>query len=47
MQLNLVQIINKNAFDNQIYNVLTKNYTVGQILKMIKDNNFKLKVKKN
>ena len=42
----IVQIINKNAFDNQIYNVLTKNYTVGQILKMIKDNNFKLKVKK-
>lgn len=42
----IVQIINKNAFDNQIYNVLTKNYTVGQILKMIKDNNFKFKVKK-
>ena len=42
----IIQIINKNAFDNQIYNVLTKNYTVNQILKIIKDNNFKFKIKK-
>lgn len=42
----IIQIINQNAFDNQIYNVLTKNYTVNQILKIIKDNNFKFKIKK-
>ncbi len=42
----ITQIINKNKFDNQIYNVLTKNYTVDQILKMIKNNNFKLKIVK-
>ncbi len=42
----IIQIINKNAFDNQIYNVLTKNYTVHQILKMIKNNNFKFKIVK-
>ena len=42
----IIQIINKNAFDNQIYNVLTKNHTVYQILKMIKNNNFKFKIVK-
>jgi len=42
----IIQIINKNGFDNQIYNVLTKNYTVDQILKIIKENNFKFKIKK-
>ena len=42
----ITKIINKNAFDNQIYNVLTKNYTVHQILKMIESNNFYYKIKK-
>ncbi len=42
----IIKIINYNGFDNQIYNVLTKNYSVGQILNMIKRNNFKFKIKK-
>ena len=42
----IIKIINYNGFDNQTYNVLTKNYTVGQILNMIKSNNFKFKIKK-
>ena len=42
----IIKIINYNRFDNQTYNVLTKNYTVGQILNMIKSNNFKFKIKK-
>ena len=41
-----IYIINKNFFDKDIYNVLTKNYTVRQILKMIKDNHYVLKIKK-
>ncbi len=42
----IIKIINYNAFDNQIYNVLTKNYTVGQILNIIKSNKFECKIKK-
>ena len=42
----IIKIINFNGFDNQTYNVLTKNYTVGQILNIIKSNNFKFKKKK-
>ena len=42
----IVFIINQNKFDNQIYNVLTNNYTVKQILLMIKSFNYKIKVKK-
>jgi UDP-glucose 4-epimerase len=42
----IIKIINYNGFDNQTYNVLTKNYTVGQILNMIKSNKFKFKIKK-
>ena len=42
----IIKIINYNAFDNQIYNVLTKNYTVGQILNIIKSNKFEFKIKK-
>ena len=42
----LFYIINNNIFDKKIYNILTKNYTVRQVLKMIKDNNFKIKIKK-
>ena len=30
----------------QIYNVLTNNYTVREILKMIKNNNFSIRIKK-
>tara|TARA_B110000967_G_C18832301_1_gene534739 strand:- start:572 stop:1498 length:927 start_codon:yes stop_codon:yes gene_type:complete len=41
-----IYIINNDFFDREIYNVLTKNYTVRQILKMIKDNNYKIKIKK-
>ena len=33
-------------FSSCFNNVLTKNYTVRQILKMIKDNNYKIKIKK-
>ena len=42
----IIKIINYNEFDNQIYNVLTKNYTVGQILNIIKSNKFEFKIKK-
>lgn len=40
------QIINKDFFDNEIYNVLTKNYTVEQILEIIKNNNYNFKIRK-
>ncbi len=42
----IVNVVNKDLFDNQIYNVLTKNYTVKQILDIIKKNNFQIKIKK-
>jgi UDP-glucose 4-epimerase len=42
----LIFIVNNNLFNKKIYNVLTKNYTVRQILKMIESNNFKVKIKK-
>ena len=41
----MIFIIKNKIFDNQIYNVLTKNYTVRQILDLIKKNNFKIRVK--
>ncbi len=42
----IVNVVNKDLFDNQIYNVLTKNYSVKQILDIIKKNNFQIKIKK-
>jgi UDP-glucose 4-epimerase len=39
-------IIKKNIFNNQIYNVLTNNFTVQDILNSIKKNNLSFKVKK-
>jgi len=42
----IIFIINNNFFDEQIYNVLTNNYTVREILKMIRKNHFKLKIRK-
>ena len=42
----IIGIINNDDFDNEIYNVLTKNYTVNQILKIINNNNFKYRIKK-
>lgn len=41
----IVFVINKNLFDRQIYNVLTNNYTVRNILDLIKKNKFKMKIK--
>ena len=38
-------IVAKNIFNQQTYNILTGNYTVRQILKIIKNNNFKIKIK--
>ncbi len=42
----IIFIMNKNIYDNQIYNILTKNYTVKQILKMIKEKNYVIRIKK-
>tara|TARA_Y200000002_G_scaffold382106_1_gene398055 strand:+ start:10962 stop:11891 length:930 start_codon:yes stop_codon:yes gene_type:complete len=42
----IIFIMNKNLYDNQIYNILTQNYTVNQILKMIKKKNYMIKIKK-
>ncbi len=42
----IIYIINKNIFDNNIYNLLTSNYTVREILHMIRINNFNPKIKK-
>ena len=39
-------IVAKNIFNQQTYNILTGNYTVRQILKIIKNNNFKIKIKR-
>ncbi len=41
----IIFVINKNLFDRQIYNVLTNNYTVRNILNLIKKCNFKMKIK--
>tara|TARA_B100000780_G_scaffold262706_1_gene216047 strand:+ start:1214 stop:2134 length:921 start_codon:yes stop_codon:yes gene_type:complete len=37
-------IIQNNLFNNETYNILTKNYTVREILNIIKKNNYKLKI---
>jgi len=42
----IIFFINKDIFNNQIYNVLTKNFTVRQILNTIKKNKYNLKIKK-
>ena len=39
-------IITKGLFDCEVYNILTKNYTVRQILDIIKKQNFTIKIKK-
>lgn len=41
----IIFIINKNLFDKNTYNIVTKNYTVKQILLLIKKNNFKFNIK--
>lgn len=38
-------VINKNIFNKNIYNVLTKNYTVRQILEIIRSKKIKVKIK--
>ena len=38
-------LINKNEFKNEIYNVVTKNYNVREILSLIKKNKYKLNIK--
>ena len=42
----MIFIINKKIFNNQIYNILTGNYTVRQILNIIKKNCYKIRIKK-
>lgn len=39
-------VVSKNLFNQQTYNILTGNYTVRQILNIIKKNNYKIKIKK-
>ena len=39
-------IVAKNIFNKQTYNILTGNYTVRQILQIIKKNNYEIKIKK-
>ena len=39
-------IVKKNLFNKQTYYVLTRNYTVRQILNIIRKNNFKIKIRK-
>ena len=41
----IIFFINKKNFNNEIYNVLTANYTVRQILQLIKNNGIKIKIK--
>ncbi len=41
----IIFIIQKGIFDQKIYNVLTGNYTVRQILAFIKKNNYKVQIK--
>ena len=40
----ILLIINRKKFDNQIYNVLTSNHTVRQILSMIKKLKYKINI---
>jgi len=42
----IIFFINKNLFNGEIYNVLTRNYTVRNILELIKKNRYKIKIKK-
>ena len=42
----IIFIIKNDIFDNEIYNILTGNYTVRQILQIIKKQKFKIKTKK-
>ena len=42
----IIFIIKKNLFDKETYNILTGNYTVRQILKIIKKQKYKIKIKK-
>ena len=44
--LAIISIINKNLFDNQTYNVLSRNYTVRQILNIINSFRYSIKIKK-
>ena len=39
-------IVAKNIFNQQTYNILTGNYTVRQILQIIKKNNYEIKIKR-
>ncbi len=41
----IIFFINNKNFNNEIYNVLTANYTVRQILQLIKNNGIKIKIK--
>jgi UDP-glucose 4-epimerase len=41
----IIFFINKKNFNNETYNVVTKNYTVKEILNLIKKNNYKIKTK--
>tara|TARA_Y100000591_G_C21836817_1_gene703054 strand:- start:199 stop:1125 length:927 start_codon:yes stop_codon:yes gene_type:complete len=41
----IIFVINKNFFNGEIYNVLTNNYTVRNILNLIRKNKFKIKIK--
>ena len=42
----IIFIIKNDIFDQEIYNLLTGNYTVRQILAIIKKQNYKIKIKK-
>ena len=39
-------IVKKNIFNQQTYNILTVNYTVRQILQIIKKNNYEIRIKR-
>ena len=41
----IIFFINKKKFNNEVYNVITSNYTVKNILDFIKKNNYKIKIK--
>tara|TARA_Y100001954_G_C15743101_1_gene569565 strand:+ start:587 stop:1165 length:579 start_codon:yes stop_codon:yes gene_type:complete len=41
----IIFFINKKRFDNEIYNVITANYTVEDVLGFIKKNKYKIKTK--
>ncbi len=41
----IIFFINKKKFDNEIYNVITANYTVEEVLNFIKKNKYKIKTK--